>query len=176
MIVLAGDNADPRDRNGPSGKGHYGKHRARRDSGSKTPRNASRTHACLCLATSGWLGPACSYAVHCSEWNIYSACWGYRLCGDRTNSWFLSLAQSECGAVLFELHRFDRFPFLTVVSLSRRMKIMLAFPLLAILSAAWSPDPVQSVVSGEISLIFTVFAIYVASTIAFPEDSLNSSC
>lgn len=52
--------------------------------------------------------------------------------------------------------------FSSVVSISRRMKIVLAFPLLAILSAAWSTDPVQSVVSGEISLIFTVFAIYVA--------------
>jgi O-antigen ligase len=57
--------------------------------------------------------------------------------------------------------------FSSVLFLARRMKITLAFPLLAILSCVWSADPLQSIVSGMILLIFTVFAIYVASRLSF---------
>jgi exopolysaccharide production protein ExoQ len=57
--------------------------------------------------------------------------------------------------------------FAPVYSLGRRMWLMLAFPLLAILSASWSADPQQSVVSGFILLIFTSFVIYVASRFSF---------
>lgn len=59
------------------------------------------------------------------------------------------------------------FRFSPVLALGSRTKIMLAFPVLAILSGAWSADPLQSVVSGTILLIFTLFAIYVASRLSF---------
>jgi O-antigen ligase len=55
------------------------------------------------------------------------------------------------------------FHFSDVLALSRRVKLVLAFPVLAILSAAWSADPRQSLVSGGIILVFTLFAIYVAT-------------
>jgi O-antigen ligase len=54
-----------------------------------------------------------------------------------------------------------------VLALGRRMKIMLAFPVLAILSCLWSGVPAQSIVSGVVLLIFTVFAIYVGSRLSF---------
>jgi exopolysaccharide production protein ExoQ len=57
--------------------------------------------------------------------------------------------------------------FSPVFMLSRRMKIVLALPVLAIVSCAWSVDPRQSIVSGLILLIFTMFAIYVASRFSF---------
>jgi len=59
------------------------------------------------------------------------------------------------------------FRFSSVLALSLRMKMMLAFPALAILSGAWSTDPLQSVISGVILLVFTVFAIYVGSRFPF---------
>jgi exopolysaccharide production protein ExoQ len=59
------------------------------------------------------------------------------------------------------------FRFPSVLALARRLKIVLAFPVLAILSCAWSADPRQSMVSGLILLIFTMFAIYVASRFSF---------
>ena len=59
------------------------------------------------------------------------------------------------------------FRFSPVFALSRRVKIILSFPVLAILSCAWSPEPQQSIISGGILLIFTVFAIYVASRFPF---------
>lgn len=57
--------------------------------------------------------------------------------------------------------------FSPVFALAQRVKLVLAFPVLAILSCGWSADPGQSIVSGAILMIFTVFAIYVASRFAF---------
>lgn len=57
--------------------------------------------------------------------------------------------------------------FSSVLALSRQVKIVLAFPALAILSCAWSAEPLQSIVSGGILLIFTLFAIYVADRLSF---------
>jgi len=57
--------------------------------------------------------------------------------------------------------------FAPVLALTRRMKILLAFPILAILSFAWSVEPLQSIMSGVVLLIFTLFAIYVGSRLTF---------
>lgn len=57
--------------------------------------------------------------------------------------------------------------FSSVLALSRRMKIVLALPVLAALSCTWSADPLQSVVSGTLLLIFTLFAVYVADRFPF---------
>jgi exopolysaccharide production protein ExoQ len=54
-----------------------------------------------------------------------------------------------------------------VVALGRRMKLILAFPVLAILSCTWSGQPAQSIVSGTVLLVFTVFAIYLGSRLSF---------
>lgn len=54
-----------------------------------------------------------------------------------------------------------------MLTLCRRSKLILAFPLLAILSAAWSDDPWQSVVSGTILVLFTLFTIYLAGRLSF---------
>jgi O-antigen ligase len=62
------------------------------------------------------------------------------------------------------------FRFSSVLSLSLRNKMMLAFPVLAILSGAWSTDPLQSVISGVILLVFTLFAIYVGSRFPFQKQ------
>jgi len=59
------------------------------------------------------------------------------------------------------------FRFAPVFSLAQRLKLVLAFPLLAIVSFAWSVEPQQSIVSGGILFIFTVFAIYLASRFQF---------
>jgi exopolysaccharide production protein ExoQ len=59
------------------------------------------------------------------------------------------------------------FRFGPVFRLAQRVKIVLAFPVLAILSCAWSTEPQQSIVSGSVLLIFTAFAIYVASRFSF---------
>ena len=57
--------------------------------------------------------------------------------------------------------------FAPVLALGRRVKMLLAFPILAILSFAWSVEPWQSVISGVVLLIFTLFAIYVGSRLTF---------
>lgn len=57
--------------------------------------------------------------------------------------------------------------FSSVLALSSRMKIMLAFPVLATLSASWSEDPRQSIVSGLLLLMFTAFAIYVGNRFSY---------
>jgi exopolysaccharide production protein ExoQ len=59
------------------------------------------------------------------------------------------------------------FHFSPVFALAQRLKIVLAFPLLAIASAAWSFEPQQSVVSGALLLLFTAFAIYLSSRFPF---------
>lgn len=57
-----------------------------------------------------------------------------------------------------------------VFALIRRTKVALAFPLLAILSCTWSAEPWQSLVSGAVLLVFTVFALYVASRFPFQKQ------
>jgi exopolysaccharide production protein ExoQ len=57
-----------------------------------------------------------------------------------------------------------------VASASRRMKAIIAFPLLAILSCAWSDSPIQSIESGFVLLIFTFFAIYLATRFTFQKQ------
>jgi exopolysaccharide production protein ExoQ len=59
------------------------------------------------------------------------------------------------------------FRFSSVFALSRRAKVILAFPVLAVLSSCWSADPLQSIVSGTVLFIFTLFAIYVAGQFPF---------
>jgi O-antigen ligase len=54
-----------------------------------------------------------------------------------------------------------------VLALGRRVKLLLAFPILAILSCAWSAEPWQSIVSGVVLLMFTLFAVYVGSRLSF---------
>ncbi len=53
--------------------------------------------------------------------------------------------------------------FSLVLSACRRMKLLLALPVLAIASTAWSVQPRKSIVSGIILLVFTVFALYVGT-------------
>ncbi len=52
----------------------------------------------------------------------------------------------------------SRLPYL--LSDWRRKKVILALPVLAIVSSLWSVDPRQSVISGVILLVFTAFALY----------------
>jgi exopolysaccharide production protein ExoQ len=59
------------------------------------------------------------------------------------------------------------FRWSRVVTLSRRAKTLLSFPLLAILSCAWSAEPSHSIVSGAVILVLTLFAIYVSSELSF---------
>jgi exopolysaccharide production protein ExoQ len=47
-----------------------------------------------------------------------------------------------------------------VSSASQRMKTLIAYPLLALFSSVWSLQPQQSIVSGMILLLFTLFAMY----------------
>ena len=55
-----------------------------------------------------------------------------------------------------------RFP--AVFAASLRMKLIIALPVLALLSCAWSVDPRQSLISGITLLCFTLFAIYLTET------------
>lgn len=54
--------------------------------------------------------------------------------------------------------------FNVVFTASLKMKLILALPVLALLSPLWSVDPRQSVVSGITFLCFTLFAIYLTET------------
>jgi exopolysaccharide production protein ExoQ len=54
--------------------------------------------------------------------------------------------------------------FTVILAASLRMKLILALPILALLSCGWSVDPRQSLVSGITLLCFTLFAIYLAET------------
>jgi exopolysaccharide production protein ExoQ len=47
-----------------------------------------------------------------------------------------------------------------VSSIGQRTKMLVAYPVLALLSSAWSLQPQQSIVSGVILLLFTLFALY----------------
>ena len=57
--------------------------------------------------------------------------------------------------------------FSLVLSVCRRMKLVLALPVLAILSSVWSVQPRRSIVSGVILLIFTVFSLYIGTRFNF---------
>lgn len=53
--------------------------------------------------------------------------------------------------------------FSPVLAACRRMKLLLALPIFAIASTAWSVQPRRSIVSGIVLLVFTLFAIYVGT-------------
>jgi exopolysaccharide production protein ExoQ len=57
---------------------------------------------------------------------------------------------------------FTRLP--AIFAISQRMKTILALPILALISSEWSESARQSMVSGAILLVFTLFALYVASS------------
>jgi exopolysaccharide production protein ExoQ len=78
-------------------------------------------------------------------------------------------ASHKIGLALFSLICLALITFRSsqVLALGRRVKILLAFPVLAILSCTWSAAPSHSIVSGSVILIFTVFAIYVGSGLSF---------
>jgi exopolysaccharide production protein ExoQ len=57
-----------------------------------------------------------------------------------------------------------------VLAVGMRMKVLLALPTLAVVSCLWSEDPLQSVVSGMMLLIFTVFALYVGTRFSFQQQ------
>ncbi len=54
--------------------------------------------------------------------------------------------------------------FAVIFSASWRMKLILALPVLAVLSCAWSVDPRQSFISAITLLCFTLFAIYLTES------------
>lgn len=57
---------------------------------------------------------------------------------------------------------FTRLP--AVFALSQRTKVLLGLPILALISSAWSESARQSIVSACILLVFTLFAVYIASS------------
>ena len=78
-------------------------------------------------------------------------------------------AAHKIGLVLFSLVCFLLILFRSseVVALGRRVKLMFAFPLLALLSCTWSAAPSHSILSGLVILVLTAFAIYVSSQLSF---------
>ncbi len=58
----------------------------------------------------------------------------------------------------------------SLISVCQRMKVVLALPILAMFSSAWSVQPRKSLVSGTILLVFTVFALYVGTRFNFREQ------
>jgi exopolysaccharide production protein ExoQ len=57
---------------------------------------------------------------------------------------------------------FTRLP--AVFALGQRTKVLLGLPILALISSAWSDSARQSIVSAVILLVFTLFALYIASS------------
>jgi len=57
---------------------------------------------------------------------------------------------------------FTRLP--AVFALGQRTKVLLGLPILALISSAWSDSARQSIVSAVILLVFTLFAVYIASS------------
>jgi O-antigen ligase len=57
---------------------------------------------------------------------------------------------------------FARLP--AVFALGQRTKVLLGLPILALISSAWSDSARQSIVSAVILLVFTLFALYIASS------------
>ena len=66
-------------------------------------------------------------------------------------------------AILWVVLIFNRLP--SVFAIAQRNKLIVALPLLALLSSVWSQNPRQTLVSGSIFLVFTIFALYVGSTL-----------
>lgn len=60
--------------------------------------------------------------------------------------------------------------FTPVSALARRTKLILSFPVLALVSCAWSTEPRQTIISAGILLAFTCFSIYVASRFPFQKQ------
>ncbi len=58
-----------------------------------------------------------------------------------------------CGVLIFSR-------LSAVSSVSQRMKTVVAYPILALVSSVWSLQPQQSIISGVILLLFTLFALY----------------
>jgi exopolysaccharide production protein ExoQ len=57
---------------------------------------------------------------------------------------------------------FTRLP--TIFAMGQRTKLIVALPILALLSSAWSESARQTLVSGTILFVFTLFALYIASS------------
>ena len=53
-----------------------------------------------------------------------------------------------------------------VFAAAQRAKLLIGLPLLAILSSVWSQNPRQTIISGSILLVFTLFALYFATSFA----------
>jgi exopolysaccharide production protein ExoQ len=51
-----------------------------------------------------------------------------------------------------------------IFAMGQRMKLLVALPVLAIVSSAWSQNARQTMTSGFVLLIFTLFALYIGST------------
>ena len=66
----------------------------------------------------------------------------------------LALITLLCGALIF-----TRLP--SVFAMAQRVKILVALPVLALASSAWSESARQSLVSGTVLLVFTLFAVYI---------------
>jgi len=75
----------------------------------------------------------------------------------------LAIVTLICGVVIASR-------FSSLISLCARMKVFVAFPVLAILSSVWSVQPRQSLISGIVLLIFTVFALYIGNRFNFQEQ------
>lgn len=75
----------------------------------------------------------------------------------------LAIVISICALLVF-----SRLP--AVSSISQRMKTLVAFPILTLLSSLWSLQPKQSMVSGVILLVFTLFVLYIGSNFAPPRQ------
>jgi exopolysaccharide production protein ExoQ len=60
--------------------------------------------------------------------------------------------------------------FSSLPALWTRMRVLLALPVLAVASSLWSVEPAQSLISGTILLIFTLFALYVGDAFSFDEQ------
>ena len=77
-------------------------------------------------------------------------------------------------AIVFSICAFLVFSRLPAVSsISQRMKTLVAFPILTLLSSLWSLQPKQSMVSGVILLVFTLFVLISAAILRLP---VSSSC
>ena len=59
-----------------------------------------------------------------------------------------------------------------VLSMCRQAKVLLALPVLALLSCLWSEDRQQSVISAVILFVFTLFALYIAGSLS-PQRQLE---
>ncbi len=57
---------------------------------------------------------------------------------------------------------FTRLP--SVFAMAQQVKIVVALPVLALISSAWSQNASQTLVSGIVLLVFTLFALYIGSS------------